>query len=573
MPSVAQKTQGTTNAPTIVVPAQQKKDQTALQPCSPAKRKEVLEPAGPTQRKVSLTCSLTLDPKDVVTKGIVFEGSAASNAQLDCNGATIDGRGPNAAPHQIYVVSKKISDTEWSAPHDVSIRNCKVFGNIRVAGMSDNGEGDDIRKSSLSLGHTARAQAAAPSGIVFDNIDFTSVGGSGIYFAPGTTHSVFKNSTIKGSMASVSIYLDAESADNVIQNNLFNAESKVREVIAVDGSSRNTIVGNFFSGLSHGGIFLYRNCGEGGTVRHQSPHWNKIINNVFYYNKMSDDTTWVDELKVDVWNLFASVDKVAGPNPSIWIASRNGNRDYCDLDKGYDFGSSANNNDLVKNTVILDNRIFKLNPKVMIRISDSPVIVQNNESINPDKDLGSPGRPSGRKSSCFAATAFPNPYLAHGESASRFVIAGETEYVPVCKGVRVTCNDGALESAKITCPSEPKPEKIISFECHVSGDNGGCKKEIACPDSKKIKSIRAACNLEFGLLDQNDLKSTPWNTLKVDVPSDHVSDGMCRIDSIQTHLNSERLDDLRSKTRFEIGCKENDKNGGDCHIMGQAVCE
>lgn len=90
--------------------------------------------------------------------------------------------------------------------------------------------------------------------------------------------------------------------------------------MAIDGSAHNTVRHNRFSALSHGGLFLYRNCGEGGTVRHQTPSHNTISDNTFYryYH---------------------------GGLPAVWLGARNGNRNYCEADAGYPFGSSISNLD------------------------------------------------------------------------------------------------------------------------------------------------------------------------------------------------------------------------------------
>ena len=100
-------------------------------------------------------------------------------------------------------------------------------------------------------------------------------------------------------------------------------------MLAVDGSSYNLIINNWFSGLNNGGIYLYRNCGEGGTVRHATPSYNQIINNVFYY------------------------DEYIGFNPSVFIGSRNGNRSYCGDDGGYPFGSNSSDLDYARYNVVM----------------------------------------------------------------------------------------------------------------------------------------------------------------------------------------------------------------------------
>lgn len=52
-------------------------------------------------------------------------------------------------------------------------------------------------------------------------------------------------------------------------------------------------------GLNAGGIYLFHNCGETGSIRRGTPSYNTIVNNVFFYVAIR-----------------------AGP--SIYVASRNG---------------------------------------------------------------------------------------------------------------------------------------------------------------------------------------------------------------------------------------------------------
>jgi len=91
-------------------------------------------------------------------------------------------------------------------------------------------------------------------------------------------------------------------------------------------------VDNTFKQTTRGGIYLYRNCGEGGTVRHQSPQQNLIEKNTFN----------LQGLNRGHWG--------------IWIGSRNGNRNYCEHDAGYPFGSSVDNGDFANNNTIRNNK-------------------------------------------------------------------------------------------------------------------------------------------------------------------------------------------------------------------------
>ena len=189
----------------------------------------------------------------------------------------------------------------------------------------------DLRESSRKDAfHTSRAQSNAPTKILFDNFTITARGKIPFYIAPGSTFISLKNSEIVGNSDSTAIYLDAESSNNFIINNNIHP-STTRELIAIDASANNLIQGNYFSSLSKGGINLYRNCGEGGTIRHQSPVNNKILDNRFYYKDY------------------------AGISPGIHIASRMGFGSYCDQDAGFPWGSSVDNFDHAQYNIIAYN--------------------------------------------------------------------------------------------------------------------------------------------------------------------------------------------------------------------------
>jgi hypothetical protein len=210
---------------------------------------------------------------------------------------------------------------------DVKIRNCVITGSIRTIGLGRVGESEKLRRSSYSQGHTKRAQANAPKNLLVDQVRFNLVGLPGVYLGAGTTFATVQRSIFEGRSNSFVIYLDAESAHNGIKANAFHVLTR-REQIAVDGSAYNIIQDNVFHAVRLGGIYLYRNCGEGGTIRHQSSSYNRIINNKF-------------------------------PNSEngrlVMVNSRNGNRPYCDHDKGYPFGSSTDDRDLGVGNVIDGN--------------------------------------------------------------------------------------------------------------------------------------------------------------------------------------------------------------------------
>jgi hypothetical protein len=151
-----------------------------------------------------------------------------------------------------------------------------------------------------------------------------------LYLGPGVTGVMVRNCTFTGWSGSTTVYLDAESGGNRIEGCTFNVRSG-REVIAVDGSATNKIVGNRFLRVDYGGIYLYRNCGEGGTVRHQAPQGNVIENNFF------------------------NIKDLRSGSYGVWLGSRQGRRSYCEDDAGYPFGSSIDNRDFADHNILRGN--------------------------------------------------------------------------------------------------------------------------------------------------------------------------------------------------------------------------
>jgi hypothetical protein len=241
---------------------------------------------------------------------------------IDCNG-TVYNKGKTT---ELQIVT-----TKNNVPTNVTIKNCKINGSIRIAGLGFNGEAPGVKISSKEPGHTERAQAVAPNQINLYNLTITGKGRIPLYIAPGVTKVSLVDSTINGRSDSVALYLDAESGFNIVRNNTFDITGASREIIAVDGSANNQILANNIKQAPKGGIYLYRNCGEGGTVRHQSPQHNLIAGNSFNLTGLQ-------------WSAYG-----------IWLGSRDGGRLYCSEDAGLPFGSSKDNSDFADNNVIKDN--------------------------------------------------------------------------------------------------------------------------------------------------------------------------------------------------------------------------
>lgn len=317
------------DGPAIVAPA-------SAAACDAATRARLLSPPGPGDASVTVGCSIRLAPGDRVLRRVILEGAEAAGTDIDCNGATI-GRAepaPALADFAVEIRSRAPVDGRgaWSRPSGITIRNCRILGHVRIWGMGVNGQGAALRASSHGLGHTERAQAAAPTDVSIRDSTITALGYIPLYLAPGVTRFTLTGSTLNGRSNSTALYLDAESADNVIAGNTVAVDTG-REAVAIDGSARNRITGNRFALRGRGGVRLYRNCGEGGTVRHQPPSDNVVTGNVFSGGG----------------GLFGS--------EAIVVNSRGGWRLYCGEDAGYPFGSSLDDADAGTGNVVAPNTI------------------------------------------------------------------------------------------------------------------------------------------------------------------------------------------------------------------------
>jgi len=258
------------------------------------------------------------------------------------NGRVIDLQGGwlNEGKLTELVIRSKEIEKGWDVPERITIRNGRIRGSIRIFGLGVNGEAPKVRESSHREGHTARAQATAPRAILLEDIQIEADHRIPLYLGPGVTGVTVRNCTFTGWSASTTVYLDAESGGNRIEGCTFDMRSG-REVMAVDGSATNTIVGNRFLQTGYGGIYLYRNCGEGGTVRHQTPQGNVIENNFF---NMKD---------------------LRSGSYGVWLGSRQGRRSYCEDDAGYPFGSSIDNRDFADHNTVRRNVFQPANEKAV----------------------------------------------------------------------------------------------------------------------------------------------------------------------------------------------------------------
>jgi parallel beta-helix repeat protein len=267
---------------------------------------------------------LKLLPKPKFEKN-TFESSGENGRVIDLQGGWL-----NEGKLTEIVICSKEAEKGWDVPERITIRNGRIRGSIRIFGLGVNGEAPKVRESSHREGHTSRAQAAAPRAILLEDLKIEADHRIPLYLGPGVTGVTVRNCTFTGWSASTTVYLDAESGGNRIEGCTFDVRSG-REVMAVDGSATNTIIGNRFLQTGYGGIYLYRNCGEGGTVRHQTPQGNVIENNFF------------------------NIKDLRSGSYGIWLGSRQGRRSYCEEDAGYPFGSSIDNRDFADHNILHGN--------------------------------------------------------------------------------------------------------------------------------------------------------------------------------------------------------------------------
>ncbi|GLK49166.1 hypothetical protein GCM10017620_21390 [Brevundimonas intermedia] len=290
-------------------------DAPAARSCTAA---EIREMTTPSDQAYRLTCRAELGGV-AVRRRVLIEGGEASGAGIDCGGGVIRPAGEATTRAPTVAIWSRRDGEGWSPPAQVHLRNCTIVGNVRIWGMGAGGSMRDLLASSRSPGHTQAAQAAAPYGVVLERVRFEGVATIPLYVGPGVTRTTVVRSRFSGRSDSVAVYLDAESAGAVIQDNDF-AIRTGREQIAVDGSGANRILGNRFALGGRGGVFLYRNCGEDGVIRHQTPSYNQITDNIF------SGAGWLRPR-------------------TVVVGSREGNRSYCGDDAGYPFGSSADDGD------------------------------------------------------------------------------------------------------------------------------------------------------------------------------------------------------------------------------------
>lgn len=303
----------------------------AARPCTPA---ELIELGADTDQPYDLRCVARLEGRSIV-RPVRMQGQEASGAAIHCAGGSIGrlGRPTTTRRPTVAVWSRLLDDGRFSRPREVTLDGCTVHGSVRIWGMGAGESMLSLREWSRRPDHTDRAQAAAPTQVRLSRVTFAATGSIPLYVGPGVTRVTVDGARFTGRTTSTAIYLDAESAENVIRNSSFDLKTG-REVIAVDGSARNRIVNNRIVLNRMGGIFLYRNCGEDGVIRHQTPSGNLIAGNIF------TRAAWL------------------APR-AVVVGAREGRRRYCGDDAGWPFGSSLDDGDNASGNIVRGNTVSR----------------------------------------------------------------------------------------------------------------------------------------------------------------------------------------------------------------------
>ncbi|CAN5394473.1 hypothetical protein BH10PSE7_BH10PSE7_19530 [soil metagenome] len=533
---------------------------------------------------VPVACSLTLGPKETISRKIEFSGSAASGATLEC---TCDSAGCTTLQGGI-----NIRGIGTDRPENITVRNCTITGDVKLE--NPNRCPDPPTCADTQPDFVEWVRARAPRRITFDNITITGTGKDRFYVGWGATETKLINSVIEGEATGVPIYLAPHSSGTLIKNNQIRTVTKApglfrtteREAIAIDGSDHNHIISNWFGALNRGGIYVFRNCGENGGIRHTTPSHNHIINNVFPYKKYN------------------------GPNPAVFLGSRDGNPpgfeadipvvgtvgSYCDDDKGFPFGSSADDRDFATHNVVMQNQIVKRRAADVIRSKNWANNAMNLIDRNPTVKLERAKWP--RPSAGCYVRGGAKEFILHGGSTEKFM---RDDGSPTCE--RVTCHDGELRPAPtdvatrtstlVRRPSAPVRTanvcntRRVRIDCRIRNNNKGCHKTVSCPAGKKVVGAVAACNLEYGAVSDSELATVPPHLIHVAKLSDGIKGGRCYVGSnavigqlsysnftlrvprsaVQTPIRG-----IAGRRRVAVGCDEHDGNGGDCHIRGSLYC-
>ena len=288
-----------------------------------------------------------------IAKQVVF---SAPNLSLDCNSATIDGKGvqtdPDGKGQGIGVASSqsvcraserngnqsRVSDADasgavisnckitnfkfgvfferhlWTKPNP-SASNCMAFGEFSAKSPQHLGPADVDQ----ALGGRDKRYDFATSDVTLRNVEVSNIAADGIFVNEYARNWLIEDANVHDN--GNGIYLERESRGTRVITSGVARNHNVG--IAIDSSANNLLERNVVEGNGAIGIALYKNCGEGGGVtRYQHSDNNLIVNNTIRNQKGAgpkDMTLTQAELNTEAGN--------KGPNSlgvGVWIASRQG---------------------------------------------------------------------------------------------------------------------------------------------------------------------------------------------------------------------------------------------------------
>lgn len=594
-------------------------------------------------------CNLVLQPDDLIYKRLRFVGPRSSDLTVECLGrgeqraqirnpldtATIRSKDSGDNENKFAVMLsfepgncglEPLSDGEYvdelggvksscDPVKNVKINNCRVRGRVSARSFG----GDLFELSSVRSDHVERLQASAAQHVSLTGMQIQGRYKGAIHLLPGVHHFNIEDSEILGGFHSMTIHLPADGGWNVIKNNritgqrkidaaIFSYDNKEREVISIDSSEHNRIINNHISDMSFGGIHLYRNCGESGSVRHRIPQYNQIINNVFDYSsgRQSEPTIFIGT-RDDISNTVGGVKRYCSddtgesdrPYPS------NDVREY--WDNTTVLSSSESNDDWAQNNVIAENQWIQYNPDdglEPIKRSDKAQKLVNyligNETaaertvqtaldIQAERGAGCAvlaGITDGMAAPYTDPTSNGHlPYIRHGQMVKYYW--NNRPVVQLACGTPKVCFDNILKpDSSIACEApiiedygnESQPCDASNVVC-AEGDNDGDNHTLGCSGGQLI-GIQAACNLEFGKVTDADREQVLMNRIKITKPSKNLDDGNCGADGVNIKqgerlitpwLFSSYSGDVYDELLYS--CREYDRNGGDCHISIRHYCE
>jgi hypothetical protein len=128
----------------------------------------------------------------------------------------------------------------------------------------------------------------------------------------------------------------------------------------------------------------------------------------------------------------------------------------------------------------------------------------------------------------------------------------------------------------------------VPIDCEISGNNNGCQKRVSCPAGTRAVGAVAACNLENGAVSDAELAAVPPHLIHAARLSDTIRNGRCYVQNnavegstaigtvvavtIPRGAVQSTIRGIAGRRQVTVGCKEQDENGGDCHIRGWLYC-